>query len=455
MTNTSLTPRALPRNLSTAATTELVLSAIHDRIIGTIIGSALGDAIGLYTEFLSAQISREAYPARCFVLSPAEEATPFRRDYHRSPHKPGNWTDDTDHALLILLSFLHNEGKLDPQDFAARLSVWVSNGLRALDTLPLGLGRTVGSIVGKKVFTEDPEGTAYDVWVKGGKDIAPNGSLMRTHPLGIMCIGKSQTETFETAARFSVMTHVDPRCVISCAIGTDLVRGLALSEYTTETDIDSVIEAALAWYPPWAAEHNEELSREADPPLNLEELLRHVKAQDLAGLQLDDSQKMGYVYKCLGSGILSLRLAMRAVASSPAPLRTQATIFEEIITSLIMRGGDADTNACFAGALLGSCLGYKALPIHWREGLKYGEWLMGKAEGLSRTLGISAGPYNGKEDKDTAIDGGRGLLTQAQMEERFMRLQGRVAQEEQEYKKKKEAEEKKAKSLFSKFQKSK
>jgi ADP-ribosylglycohydrolase len=90
-------------SLSANAHKALESSHLQDRIIGTIFGSALGDAIGLYTEFLSAELSAKAYPDRTFTLLPAEKATPFRRDHHRNFHRPGEWTDDTDHAVLILL----------------------------------------------------------------------------------------------------------------------------------------------------------------------------------------------------------------------------------------------------------------------------------------------------------------------------------------------------------------
>lgn len=413
---------------------QLALSALHDRIVGTLFGAALGDAIGLYTEFLTpAQINRD-YPSWYFTLYPPEAVIPFRRDHHRSPHVPGNWTDDTDHSILILLSFLHNDGKLDPQDFAERLSVWVRNGLRALDTLPFGLGRTVGFVVRNSSFLEDPEGRARDVWVKSGKTVAPNGSLMRTHPLGVMCISRTRTETFETAARFSVITHVDPRCIVSCAIGTELVRGLSRGEYTDESHIDAVIEAALEWYPKWAAARDAAAGRETEK-LDREELYRHVEVSYFHELDLA-SDAMGYVYKCLGSGILALRLAIRHMATTTTPLSLQASTFDLVIVTLITKGGDADTNACFAGALLGAYLGYRALPPHWKDGLRHGYWLMRKAESLSRLLGVTPGTYSGKEDTDTAVDGGRGLLTDAEMEKRFMILQAHIAQKEQDYNKK-------------------
>ncbi|KAF4459372.1 regulatory for the arginine catabolic pathway [Fusarium albosuccineum] len=419
------------------------LALAQDRIIGTLFGSALGDAIGLYTEFLSAELSAKAYPDRTFTLLPSDKATPFRRDRHRNFHRTGEWTDDTDHAMLILLSFLHSDGKkLDPQDFASRLSVWVRMGLRALDTLPLGLGRTVGGIVRSKSYLDDPEGTARDFWTKSKYNAAPNGSLMRTHPLGLMCLDKSLEDTFKVAADYSIVTHVDPRCIISCVVGTALVRGLVLGEVRTERHVDEMIEAGLKWYNARREQELKDPERKDEPHLDVDEFRTHATAKTLADLKLDDSYKIGYVYKTFGSGILLLRLAMRQLESA-GQLRSQLAIFEKLITDLIMEGGDADTNACFAGALLGGLLGFKALPPHWRDGLRHGTWLMEKSEGLCDVLGITKGSYIGSRDKDTAEDGGRGFLTDAQMEERCMLMQAWMVQEEQEWNRKQEADKKK------------
>lgn len=395
---------------------------LQDSIIGCLFGSALGDAIGLYTEFLSAELSEQAYPTRSFTFIPPSEATKLRSDNHRDPHQPGEWTDDTDHALLILLSYLHCDGKeISPKDFAIRLDIWVRQGLRALDTLPMGLGFTVGTTVRTKTFLENPEKTARKRWKNSGYNAAANGSLMRTHPLGPMCIQKSTEETFRIAADFSVITHPDPRCIISCAIGTALVRGLILREIRTEKDIDELIGQATSWYAVYRREQTQDATRQDEPDLDLAELQRHARVEKLADLSLDEAGKIGYVYKTFGSGIHLLRLAMRVTANLSAPVTSQTAVFEPLITDLIMLGGDADTNACFAGALVGAYMGFKALPPHWRDGLKYGEWLKAKAEGLCMTLEVVHGTYSGVQDRDTAPDGGRGLLTDAQMEEKVMR----------------------------------
>jgi hypothetical protein len=98
-------------------------------------------------------------------------------------------------------------------------------------------------------------------------------------------------------------------------------------------------------------------------------------------------------------------------------------MFEDFITDLTMRGGDADTNACFAGALLGGYLGYSFLPDHWKHGMKYGEWLLSKTDALCQVLGLKDGEYNGKEDKETELHGGQPVISQDEMEGRWMVLQ--------------------------------
>ncbi|KAH7131492.1 ADP-ribosylglycohydrolase-domain-containing protein [Dactylonectria estremocensis] len=424
--------------LSQDAAMAMAQLALRDRIVGCLFGSALGDAIGLYTEFLNAEISKKDYPARSFTLFPEDKATPFRRDRHRNFHRPGEWTDDTDHAMLILLSFLHSDGKvMDPRDFASRLSIWVRMGLRALDTLPLGLGRTVGAIVRTKAYLDDPEAKAREHWTKGNYKAAPNGSLMRTHPVGLMCLNKSVEETFEVAARYSVVTHVDPRCVISCVIGTALVRGLVRGEIRTVEDMDAMIDTAVTWYKAREDKELEDPARKDEPRLDVEELKTHANAS-LEELKLDESYKIGYVYKTFGSGICLLRRAMSDLKGTN-DVRSHLTTFEPLITELIMHGGDADTNACFAGALLGALLGFKALPPHWRDGLRYGVWLSDKAEALCAV--VNGGEYEGSPD--TAPDGGRGFLSDDQMERKCMEMQAWMAQEETKWKKGQEPERKK------------
>jgi len=70
------------------------------------------------------------------------------------------------------------------------------------------------------------------------------------------------------------------------------------------------------------------------------------------------------------------------VSASPA------SIVKEVITSLTMEAGDADTNATVCGALVGCWLGHKALPREWIQGLVHMNWLENKMEELFQLLDI-------------------------------------------------------------------
>ncbi|KAK0610702.1 ADP-ribosylglycohydrolase-domain-containing protein [Bombardia bombarda] len=447
-------PSTTTIDLPPTSHTASLRATLHDRIVGTIIASALGDAIGLYTEFLSAAQAAEAYPSRAFTLATHHNdndnggATPFKLDLHRAVKDPGHWTDDTDHALLLLLGYLHtastNHDTANPLptavDFAARLRIWVQQGLRTLETMPLGLGRLVGTVVATKGFAEDPAKVARDAWRSTGRRVAPNGSLMRTHPLGLMAVFLGEPEAFALAAEVGRATHADPRCVVACVVGTGLVRGLVRGEVVGEGDVDGLVERAMGWFGDGKWEGGEE------------ELWRHVRPEGedgLGELKLDEAQAIGYVYKALGAGVVLLRMAMRRMEEGGGGLLVKGRLFEALITDLIMRGGDADTNACFAGALLGAYLGYGALPDHWKHGLLHGEWLIGKAEALCKVLEVLDGEYDGKQDADTLPDGGKGLIGQQEMEAKWMVLQQTAFKKMDEAKKSEEAEKRGSGSRWS------
>ncbi|KAJ3412908.1 hypothetical protein HDV05_008772 [Chytridiales sp. JEL 0842] len=389
-----------------------VKESAHDKAIGVIVGSALGDAIGLYTEFMPSSQCHKVYPAARFTLT-GPSPTPHHSDSHRNKFHLADWTDDTDQSLILVLSYLSSTKTtitqvLNPLDVAIRIKTWCQQGLRCLDRLAMDVGSTTSRVVSDVGYERDPVSAATKVWIASNKQAAPNGSLMRTAPVGVMCVEKSIDETFGTAAEIGRITHVDPRCVVSCCLVSALVRGLVRGEINNEGDLDAMIDAAYLWV-------NSNYTVES---LDFEEYHRHCHTKSLKELYLDDTMTMGYVYKCLGSSLLLLRLAMRQGTYSET--RT-IDLFESLINQLVMEGGDADTNACVAGALLGAWLGYSRLPPHWERGIRNREWLLGKANALSRRAGIApscsvrGGDLDMMVDPDTALDGGKGFLTGEQI----------------------------------------
>jgi ADP-ribosylglycohydrolase len=199
---------------------------------------------------------------------------------------------------------------------------------------------------------------------------------MRTHPIGVIGIGLSEVKTWNLAANFSFTTHVDPRCTVSCCIEVALIRGLLRGDVLDEAGVNDCIERSYQFVrgnedlmDPGGEEPSEDVLYAR---LDREEFDHYAYARSLEELELDSPGAIGFVYKCLGSVILLLRLAMRKLSLRPDPLAA-ATLFEELTVDLVMEGGDADTNAAAACTLLGAYFGYANLPSHWTLGLAHKE----------------------------------------------------------------------------------
>lgn len=203
----------------------------QSRIRGCIVGGALGDAIGLFTEFLNREGAIGHYGTNPrFSLSPDDDRNPefvtMFMDRHRAMFEEGGFTDDTDQSLLILMSFLRSPHvPIDPDDFARRIKFWVQYGFRPLDRLPLGLGRTVGSVVRSAEYLDDPIAYSRVVWDKSGRNLAANGAVMRTAVIGTFTFPGDDwlNQTIESAMSIASTTHADPRCLVSSAIISSLV----------------------------------------------------------------------------------------------------------------------------------------------------------------------------------------------------------------------------------------
>ncbi|KAJ7161923.1 ADP-ribosylglycohydrolase [Mycena crocata] len=378
---------------------------VLDRAEGALFGTALGDAIGIYTEFMTASEATQAYGSSpIFSLVPPE--TKWRDDTHRCRFESRAWTDDTDHTILMMLSYLRLR-ELSPTDFAVRLKSWCKQGLRVLVRPPMGLGKTVSAVISSPSFESNPGGTALRYWNDHGGTVAPNGSLMRTTPVGVICINKTEPETFAAAIRMGAVTHADPRCALSVAIVSALIRALCRGDVASAEEVHALIERAWTHFHATLPGHAELLDRT--------DFERHAYAEDLATLSLDDLE-MGYVYKCLGAALWCLRRVL-----------AREETFRSAMVALVMYGGDADTNGAVAGALMGAVCGYKELPSEWRDGMRHAGWYKGKIEALCRVAGLKYGEYDSENDVDTELDGGKGFLTEREMRMRDMAIMNRMS----------------------------
>lgn len=323
----------------------LPASVLADKVRGLVYGAALGDAVGLATEFLNRN-EVKAFYGDGFAYSP--RPSKVFPDTHRLMWVPGDWTDDTDQLILILQSLLATEGRADPCDFARRLSSWRKSGFSELgDESAAGLGQHTKNVISKQGFETTPHEVARDCWEKGGCKSAANGAVMRTAITGVPFFWSRDVVAGNTADLCQV-THADPRCIASCLVVavcvSEMLRG---APTTSEAEVDELIATAVA----------EASSR---VPASAEEVLNGTGSCTLQDLQLDEPHSIGYTGKCLAAGLWGLR--------------SQAS-FESAIGELVAEGGDADTNAAVAGALLGCRLGFSKLPSDWIAELPYASWL--------------------------------------------------------------------------------
>lgn len=293
--------------------------------------------------------------------------------------------------------------------YGSRKCVFIFNDTVQTVSFP---SETVGSVVFSPSFESDPAGTALSYWEKNGRNVAPNGSLMRTTPIGVICISKTEEETFAAAILMGAVTHADLRCGLSVAIVSGLIRALCLGEIDDVAQVRDLIERAWAYI-----QHAEP---ERATLLDRAEFERHAYAENLASLVLCD-RSMGYVYKCLGSALWCLRQVL-----------TRQDTFRTAMTTLVMCGGDADTNGAVAGALMGALCGYDYLPKEWRDGMRYADWYRAKVQALCCVAHLRDGVYDSENDADTELDGGKGFITEEEMKKREMGVMEKMLLAEKE-----------------------
>ncbi len=282
--------------------------AAHRRqqVIGALVGSVVGDALGAPFEFGPAGQFSERFPA------PARgSATEMCGGQGWAP---GEWTDDTQMALLVADSLLAHGG-LAEQDLWDRFVGWVDAG-------PADVGVQSRQVLGSSGDWR----TAAREHFEAGHRAAGNGSIMRTVPAAIFFARAGAEVSVDAARRISALTHGDPAAGAGCAIYHRMIAAALDGD-----DPLAVLPDALADVP---AEHRPLWAEALDP--------------DWSPAQA--RQPNGAVWPTLGTAVWALR---------------QGLSFEDAMRAVIDVGGDTDTVACVTGGLLGATYGVQAIPSRW------------------------------------------------------------------------------------------
>ena len=292
--------------------------SIYDRFKGALYGQAIGDALGLGTEGMTDEDMAWKYP------NGIQNYNQIFQDRHRKRWKIGDWTDDTDMMLCIAEAVIEDRG-VNFMNIARHFKAWAQG-------IPMGIGENTYKVLTMGDYTEEPFEVSQMVWKMSKYLSAANGGLMRTSIVGLF-----PKEVRICAENICRLTHYDPRCVGSCVIVSELIHALV---YGKE---------------PLSRYQMESLSQQYDLCIG-EYITKAWQEQNVKNLV--DYEHMGYT-------LVTLSVALWAY--------WHTSLFEEGLLSVVNAGGDADTNAAVACAILGAKYGYSSNPAEYVDGLLYKE----------------------------------------------------------------------------------
>lgn len=295
---------------------------LAERVSGSALGLALGDALGAPFEFLRGRNVPQPVPAL---------ELPWM-------HLPaGTTTDDTAMARNLMRS-LTACGGFDAEDLLRRHVEWIHSD-------PPDVGSLIGRVLRRAARGEDAAAVAQEVWEQRGPEVsAGNGSVMYCAPLGL-AYAHRPAMLRELAPTLSALTHVDGRCRTAVLAVTLAVASLVRGE-PAEAAAREALDAVAA----------------LDGGEELEFLVEAV-----GRTRPIDGPDQGF---CLFTAGVALQALLRGGDA------------ETELRRVVALGGDTDTNAAVAGALLGARDGEGGLPTDWLERLRESDAIRAEALAL-------------------------------------------------------------------------
>jgi ADP-ribosyl-[dinitrogen reductase] hydrolase len=308
------------------------VSGPSDRVAGCFVGLAVGDALGAPLEFQSRRQVRKQYPEG------------LRDMIDSSLWKKGEYTDDTQMALLIAESLLEGKG-FQASDLARRFQTWART---AKD-----VGIQTRAVVNMAGYVRDPEGCSSQYHEAHPDSSAGNGALMRCAPIALFCLD-SVERLVELSRASARVTHFDPKAQSSCVILNTWIQA-ATCRGIRDARAESIVL------------------------LNETERSAWHRLEEIEAYKEDDIKSSGYTVDTLEAAVWSF-------------LTTAS--YEEAVVRAANLGDDADTVGAVCGSLAGAYYGYAAIPKRWRNQLRE----EARIHKIALALGGFANETRGKSD---------------------------------------------------------
>lgn len=302
-----------------------------ERFAGSLLGQALGDALGFVVEGHGPAACRQHVEQ---VVRPRCAA-----GWSREPYACGQYSDDTQLARELATSLVARGG-FDPADYAARVAALFAEG------------RVVGA--GPSTEAAACRLAAGVPWHAAGTPgpVAGNGGAMRVAPLALH-LAHDRAALARAAAEQARITHADPRCAagamaVAGAVAAALegalsdADGLCSALAAEAQPLDAALAAGLQRLPRWLQQPHEA----AAPQIALVGLAPAAAKEGRFGI--------------------APHVTPSVLWALYAALRHPDDIVEAIAVA-IAPGGDVDTTAAMAGAIVGAAVGEGALPAVFVE----------------------------------------------------------------------------------------
>ena len=290
-------------------------AGVLSRAQGCLLGQLAGDALGALVEFERPETIRTRYRDGPSLM--ADGGT-----WHTLAGQP---TDDSEMALALGRSIVACGG-FDSEAAAAAYAAWYRSR-------PFDLGTTTGaalSAISDEALRHGQAAAAARA--AASRSSQANGSLMRVSPLAIWGHRIAAADLAAHTRADASLTHPHGVCVESAAT---FVLAVAYA-IRTGTGAEGVYRVALEW-----------AERDGGEPA-----VAQVMSEAARRSPGDYLSKAGWV-------LVALQNAFHQLLHAPS--------LEAGIVRTVREGGDTDTNAAIAGALLGAVRGRDAVPLQWRQ----------------------------------------------------------------------------------------
>jgi ADP-ribosyl-[dinitrogen reductase] hydrolase len=297
------------------------------RARGALLGLVTGNQLGVPTEHLGTPAAiRKAFPNGVTDLAPPPTNSPY--------------DDDAAMALLLGESLIEQRG-FDATDVAGRWVKWMKVDGR-------GIGMTTKRALTLIDRGKEPFEAGRLVYQENPRRSAGNGSVMRCVPAALR-YHDDVDRLIRVSTQQAAITHADERCTWGAAAVNLAARELLHGNiYFVEEVLHRIGDRA---------------------PRVLRDAIHRVPREAEADLPISVAGEAGYVVHCVE---IAFWYAMHDRS------------LEDALICLAQAGGDTDTNAAVAGALLGARYGEAALPPRWVQQLVGAQGIGKLAENLVR-----------------------------------------------------------------------